>query len=257
MNKKLDIGIIGGGAAGFFAALSAKAHWPEAKVSVFEKSDKLLAKVKVSGGGRCNVTHHCFQISQMAKNYPRGSKQLKKAFGQFQAKDTVEWFQSRGVKLKTEEDNRMFPTTNNSQTIIDCLTSEAERLGVFINKKSPVQEIKPLKNGIELGFSGENKIQLDRVIVATGGSPKIGGFDWLANLGHTIVPPVPSLFTFNFPGNSVSQVNGPCGTQCFGTHTRHQTRKQRTVIDYTLGNEWSRRIETICIRCSHSKRIQL
>ena len=130
----MNVGIIGGGAAGFFAAIQCAIHNPEANVVLLEKSNKLLAKVKISGGGRCNVTNATFNNSVLSKNYPRGEKFLKKCFSQFSTKDTVEWFESRSVKLKTEPDNRMFPVTNSSQTIIDCLLHEVQKLGVVIKK---------------------------------------------------------------------------------------------------------------------------
>ena len=143
----MNVIVIGGGAAGFFSALSCKKHHPEYSVTLLEKSDKLLAKVKVSGGGRCNVTHACFENNQLAKFYPRGGKQLKKSFFQFNTKDTVQWFESRGVKLKTEADNRMFPVTDNSQTIIDCLMNEANKLGVKIQKGISISEIRKTGKG--------------------------------------------------------------------------------------------------------------
>lgn len=203
----LKVAVIGGGAAGFFAAISCKNHHPSAQVTILEKSDKLLSKVKVSGGGRCNVTHACFSNSQLVKFYPRGEKQLRKLFNHFTTTDTVEWFESRGVALKTEADNRMFPVTDNSQTIIDCLFSEVKRLGVVIRKKSPVIRISRTDGGFELEVTGKSQV-FDKVIVASGGSPKLAGFDWLASLGHEIVPPVPSLFTFNMPGNPVKELMG-------------------------------------------------
>ena len=151
----MKVAVIGGGAAGFFAALSCKEHHPDAVVTIYERSDKLLAKVKVSGGGRCNVTHACFNISQLSKFYPRGEKFLKKSFTQFNTNDTVKWFEDRGVKLKTEADNRMFPVTNNSQTIIDCLMDEAKRKGVTIKLHSPVTYTLPLlSTAIEVAISG-------------------------------------------------------------------------------------------------------
>jgi len=203
------IAIIGGGAAGFFAAINAKAANPAAQVCVYEKSNKVLAKVKISGGGRCNVTHACFSPAQLAKHYPRGSKQLKKAFGSFNAQHTVEWFQQRGVALKTEADNRMFPSTDSSQTIIDCLWAEAERLGVEVRIQCGVQRIEALPNkGFQLALSNGSQQAAAAVIVATGGSPKAAGFDWLAALGHSIELPVPSLFTFNLPGDAVRQLMG-------------------------------------------------
>lgn len=204
----MEIAILGGGAAGFFAAISCKQHHPQAKVVQYEKSAKLLAKVKVSGGGRCNVTHSCFTISQLAKHYPRGEKFLKKSFEIFNTNDTVKWYESRGVKLKTEEDGRMFPITDNSQTIIDCLTQEADKLGVIVKTQSPVIGIERLDKSFLLKFSEGNEKQVDKVIVATGGSPKIEGFNWLADLGHKIEPPVPSLFTFNMPKNDITELMG-------------------------------------------------
>ncbi len=203
----MKIIVIGGGAAGFFAALSCKKHHPEYSVTILEKSDKLLAKVKVSGGGRCNVTHACFANSQLAKFYPRGGKQLKKAFFQFNTKDTVQWFESRGVKLKTEEDNRMFPITDNSQNIIDCLMREADKLGVTIQKGISISGISKKDEQFILN-TGTKEIIADKIIIASGGSPKMEGFNWLKQMGHTIIPPVPSLFTFNMPAESIKKLMG-------------------------------------------------
>lgn len=203
----MKIAIIGGGAAGFFAALSCKKHHPHATVVILERSDKLLVKVKVSGGGRCNVTHACFENSNLAKFYPRGGKQLKKAFAQFNTKDTVQWFESRGVKLKAEEDNRMFPVTNDSQTIIDCLMREAEKLGVTIKRGAFISGISPRGKGYALTVGG-NEMLADKIIIASGGSAKPEGFNWLKDLGHSIVPPVPSLFTFNMPSEPIKELMG-------------------------------------------------
>ena len=204
MDGAWKVAVIGGGAAGFFAALSAAQHHPSAQVVLFEKTAKLLSKVKISGGGRCNVTHHCFSPSALSKHYPRGGKQLKKALGTFQASDTVAWFESRGVALKTESDGRMFPTTDSSQTIIDCLLHEADQRGVDVRLQSPVQELTPLTQG---GFT-LNGERFDRVVVATGGSPKREGLAWLEALGHTVINPVPSLFTFNMPGSEITALMG-------------------------------------------------
>ena len=203
----LKVAVIGGGAAGFFAAISCKQHYPNAKVQLFEKSDKLLAKVKISGGGRCNVTHACFTNSQLVKFYPRGEKQLRKLFNHFSTTDTVDWYQSRGVKLKTEADNRMFPITDSSQSIIDCLTQEAARLKVQIRMKTAVRSVKRQGDGFQLGLAQRTE-SFDKLIIATGGSPKLAGFDWLAELGHDIIPPVPSLFTFNMPGKPIRNLMG-------------------------------------------------
>ena len=203
----MKVAIVGGGAAGFFAAFSVKDHNPESQVTIFEKSDKLLSKVKISGGGRCNVTHACFQVSQLSKFYPRGAKQLKKAFSIFQPKDTVAWFRARGIDLKTESDGRMFPVTDDSQTIIDCFLHEAQIKKIQIVKQSRVNELHPEKSGFTLVFN-ESKKHFDKVIIASGGSPKARGFEWLQNLGHAIINPIPSLFTFNMPEEPVKELMG-------------------------------------------------
>ena len=203
----MKVAIVGGGAAGFFAAFSVKDHHPESQVTIFEKSDKLLSKVKISGGGRCNVTHACFQVSQLSKFYPRGAKQLKKAFSIFQPKDTVAWFRARGIDLKTESDGRMFPVTDDSQTIIDCFLHEAQIKKIQIVKQSRVNELHPEKSGFTLVFN-ESKKHFDKVIIASGGSPKARGFEWLKNIGHSIINPIPSLFTFNMPEEPVKDLMG-------------------------------------------------
>ena len=203
----MRVAIIGGGAAGFFSAFSVKEHHPNSKVTIFEKSNKLLSKVKVSGGGRCNVTNACFSPSQLSKSYPRGGKHLKKAFSVFQTKDTVEWFSRRGVELKAEEDGRMFPTTDNSQTIIDCFLKEAAQNNIKILEQSPIRKIVPENEGYTLHLEGTYE-HFDKVIIATGGSPKISGFYWLQQLGHSISSPLPSLFTFNIPGDQVKILMG-------------------------------------------------
>jgi len=203
----MNIAIIGGGAAGFFAAFSVREHHPDAVITIYEKSDKLLAKVKISGGGRCNVTHACFKPSQLSKFYPRGEKQLKKAFSQFNTNHTVKWFQSRGVELKAEADNRMFPITDNSQTIIDCFLREAQLKKITILQKSPIIKISPKGVVFELQLKTKS-ILVDKVVVATGGSPKIRGFEWLSELGHEIIAPVPSLFTFNMPKEPIKKLMG-------------------------------------------------
>ena len=203
----MKVAIIGGGAAGFFAAFSVKEHHPNAEVLIYEKSDKLLSKVKISGGGRCNVTHACFKPSLLSKHYPRGEKHLKKAFSVFQPNDTIDWFAKRGVVLKKESDNRMFPETDDSQTIVDCFLKEVHSKGIKILKNSAVISLTEKENGICLDLIS-NKQQFDKVIIATGGSPKLRGFNWLQNLGHTIVEPLPSLFTFNMPSESIKELMG-------------------------------------------------
>ena len=208
MQDEVNIAVIGGGAAGFFAAISCKVHHPHYNVTIYEKTDNLLAKVKVSGGGRCNVTHACFSVSQLAKFYPRGEKQLKKAFEYFNTNDTVKWFESRGVMLKTEEDGRMFPVTDDSKTIINCLLDETHKLGTGIEVHKPIMAIEKEEEGFKLTLREDKTIHVDKVIVASGGSPKLEGFKWLQDLGQAIEPPVPSLFTFNMPQEPIKELMG-------------------------------------------------
>lgn len=203
----MRIAIIGGGAAGFMAAITAKKSSPDSEVLLFEKSNKLLSKVKISGGGRCNVTNACFSISELSKKYPRGGAFLKKSFSQFFTKDTVEWFESKGVKLKAEDDNRMFPITDNSQTIIDCLLNECNKAGVEINLQSSINKISKRENTFDLDINTQT-IGFDKVIIATGGSAKKQGFDWFSDLQLSIVDPVPSLFTFNMPNEDIISLMG-------------------------------------------------
>lgn len=206
--------VIGGGAAGFFAAIHAALANRKAKVIILEKTTKLLAKVRISGGGRCNVTHQCFSINEMSKKYPRGEKQMKQLLHSFMTTDTIEWFESRGVKLKAESDGRMFPITDDSQTIVDCLMRESQKLGIEIRLNCDVLQIVPClgvtpsQTTFELQLRGQEKIICHKVIVATGGSPKESGLAWLKELGHEVETPVPSLFTFNIPNNPIVKLMG-------------------------------------------------
>lgn len=200
--------VIGGGAAGFFCAVNAARMNSSLKVLLLEKSNKLLSKVKISGGGRCNTTHACFEIPELVKKYPRGQNFLKKSFHQFYTKDTIDWFEERGVQLKTEEDGRMFPVTDNSQTIIDCLLIEADKYKVAVQLQTGVTSIQKKENKFELQLSNGDIISADFVCVATGGFPKANMFDWLTTTGHAIATPVPSLFTFNMPGNPITSLMG-------------------------------------------------
>ena len=206
MQKKLIV--IGGGAAGFFCAVNAARLNPDLKVVILEKSTKLLAKVKVSGGGRCNTTHACFEIPDLVKKYPRGQNFIKKAFHWFNTNDTVQWFAERGVILKTEADGRMFPVTNDSQTIINCLLKEADRYGVEIILQSEVTAINCNNGVFELQTSNCKLQTATHICIACGGYPKTTMFEWLKKTGHHIEEPVPSLFTFNMPGNPVTQLMG-------------------------------------------------
>lgn len=198
MSKK-KVGVIGGGAAGFFAAVNAARIHSDVTVTIFEKSREVMSKVRISGGGRCNVTHHCYDPEILSRAYPRGSRELRWAFEQFQAADTVEWFQKRGVKLKTEDDGRMFPVTDDSATIINSLKAEADKYQLTVKTRSRVDKIEPLKNDrYKLLVRNEKPQVFDIVVIATGGSNRLSTYDWLRDLGHSIEEPVPSLFTFNF-----------------------------------------------------------
>ncbi len=201
--------VIGGGAAGFFAALSAKEHHSEAEVILLEKSDKLLAKVRISGGGRCNVTHDQPNSRKLAANYPRGERFLRKSFEHFSVKDTISWFDQRGVQLKSEADGRMFPISDDSGTIIRCLMDEVGRGGIRIMRQSGVKAImvKPAA-GFTLHMESGGTLEADRVIITTGGNPKPESYAWLKELGHAITPPAPSLFTFNMPGEEIRSLMG-------------------------------------------------
>jgi len=204
----MNVVVIGGGAAGFFSALTCASTNKKTKVVILEKTDKLLAKVRVSGGGRCNVTNACASIEEFASNYPRGSELLLEAFNVFNNKDTIEWFKKRNVNLKTEADGRIFPITDNSQTIVDCLINEAIKLNIEIRTKYAVQSIK--KDGDKFHILSSNNIEIiaDRVIIASGGYPQLSQYDWLRKLSLTIETPVPSLFTFNIPSSPLKELMG-------------------------------------------------
>jgi hypothetical protein len=199
------IAVIGGGAAGFFAAIHASG--PGIRVLLFEKSPKLLSKVKISGGGRCNVTHRPMEISKLVKNYPRGEKFLKKAFAHFSIPDTFSWFESRGVSLKIEEDGRVFPKSNTSQTIVTCLEEEAKKLGVQVQTSNGIKSLLPKDQGYVLG-TDKGEVVVSKVIVASGGHPNLGAYDYLNSLNHNLIKPIPSLFTFNTPQEPIRELMG-------------------------------------------------
>lgn len=181
---------------------------PHLDVIVVEKTGKLLSKVKVSGGGRCNVTHACSGIAELVKNYPRGGHFIKKAFQHFSAHDTVSWFEQRGVQLKTESDGRMFPVTDSSQTIIDCMLQEVDRYKVGIRLHHDVKALSFKDSIWTVSFGNQEQLQADYICVACGGYPKSAMYEWLKATGHGIEEPVPSLFTFNMPGNSITGLMG-------------------------------------------------
>lgn len=204
--------VIGGGAAGFFCAVNAARLNPSLQVQLIERSSKILSKVKISGGGRCNLTHASDDIQEMSRCYPRGERFVKKTFHQFFTQDTINWFQERGVECKTEADGRMFPVSDSSQSIIDCLVRESNLHHVEVLMNCEAREIAEGKAAGDKKFliktsTGKN-IDADYVCVAGGGYPKAAMFDWLTSLGHQIAAPVPSLFSFNMPGNPVTKLMG-------------------------------------------------
>lgn len=204
--QPLRVVVIGGGAAGFFGAVACAASHPHTQVILLEASRQPLAKVRVSGGGRCNVTHACFDPINLVQNYPRGEKALQGAFSRFQSTDTVKWFANQGVKLKTEADGRMFPTTDSSETIIDCLTKAADLAGVELLTGKTVVSVVKQTIGFEVELKTGEKIKCDRILLATGSNPL--GYQIAQALGHTIEPPVPSLFTFNILDKHLKELAG-------------------------------------------------
>lgn len=200
--------VVGGGAAGFFCAIHAAIENPSLKICIVEKSNKLLSKVRISGGGRCNVTHACDAIGEMVKKYPRGSNFLKKSFHHFFTNDTVNWFEQRGVKIKTEDDGRMFPVTDTSQSIIDCLMKEVNKHHIEIILNHEIKNLSFRNENWILLDQNSNEKQTDFVCIAAGGHHKMAQFNWLKNLQHQIVDPVPSLFTFNVHQHPLKHLMG-------------------------------------------------
>ena len=200
-----DVLVIGGGAAGFYAAIHVAEHSPGRKVAIVERGNEVLSKVKVSGGGRCNVTHAEFDPKELSKNYPRGEKELLGPFYNYASGDTINFFEERGISLKIEEDGRMFPVTDSSQTIIDCFLSEAKRLEVAIHYKSPVVGLLKEAN-TWLVKTKSASFKAKNIIMATGSNPKV--WELLRNQGHAVIEPVPSLFTFNIKDDRIANIPG-------------------------------------------------
>jgi predicted Rossmann fold flavoprotein len=208
------IAIVGGGAAGFFAAIACARANPGNQISIYERGPEFLTKVRISGGGRCNVTHACFDPRAMSESYPRGERALIGPLNRFSPGDAVEWFEERGVKLKTESDGRMFPVTDSSETVIECLFNEAKAAGVRLLTRSGVETVHAGSGGFELDFGGGITAHADRLLLATGGSRSAVGAEIARSLGHTLAPAVPSLFSFHIaepwlrllPGVSVQNV---------------------------------------------------
>lgn len=205
--KNAKLTVVGGGAAGFFCAVNAARMHPLLEVTIVEKTNRLLSKVKVSGGGRCNTTHACFEIPELTKKYPRGQNFIKKALHWFNTNDTIKWFAERNVELITEKDGRMFPATNDSQTVIDCLLQEAGKYGVNILMQTEIKSITVVTDKFRLETQ-KDTILSDYICIACGGYPKLPMFNWLLALGHIIETPVPSLFTFNMPGDTITELMG-------------------------------------------------
>lgn len=200
-----DLVIIGGGAAGFFTAINAAEMAPKARICILERGKELLTKVRISGGGRCNVTHAEFLPRELTRNYPRGEKELRGPFHAFMTGDTIEWFEKRGVRLKTEEDGRMFPESNSSETIIGLFLQEAKRLNIEVLTKRAVQSLKQHDDRWEITTSQES-FTAEKILVATGSNPKI--WEMLQDLGHKIIPGVPSLFTFKIADERIKGLPG-------------------------------------------------
>lgn len=204
----LKIVVIGGGAAGFFSAIRAAECNPSAEVIILERGKDVLGKVKVSGGGRCNVTHACFVPRELAKHYPRGEKELLGPFNQFACGDTIDWFAKRGVETKIEDDGRMFPVTDNSQTIIDCLLQAANKAGIMLHTGQRVEQLIPPTTDKPrwIVVTADRRYQADRVMMASGSSTAV--WEVLEKLGHKVIPPVPSLFTFNVKDPRIKDLLG-------------------------------------------------
>lgn len=202
----LHVVVVGGGAAGFFGAIACATAHSHVQVTLLEASRQFLSKVRISGGGRCNVTHACFEPSLLVQHYPRGGKALRGAFSRFQPRDTVQWFAAHGVTLKTEADGRMFPTSDDSGTIVDCLLQTARSAGVMLRNGTAVSEIIPQKPGYTIILKSGERLGSDRLLLAMGSNPQ--GYQLIRRLGHTIESPVPSLFTFNVTAPQLTELAG-------------------------------------------------
>jgi len=203
--EQFDIIIVGGGAAGFFTAINAAENNPELKILILERGKEVLTKVKVSGGGRCNVTHAEFIPAELVKRYPRGEKELRGPFHNFMTGDTIAWFEEHGIKLKTEEDGRMFPVTDSSQTIIDCFNQECQKLGIQIRKGQSLKSFSKENDWWQVN-TNSNSFKCTKLMLATGSNPKV--WSLLEKMGHQIVPAVPSLFTFNIQDPRIKDLAG-------------------------------------------------
>ena len=223
----LDVLVVGGGAAGFFAAIACAEADPTASITLLERSARPLNKVRISGGGRCNVTHDMMDPGLLVRNYPRGGRALRGPLHRFGPRETITWFAARGVELKTESDGRMFPTTDDSETIVSTLVNAAEHAGVRLRLRAAVTDVRRNETahgvssgGFSITVTGEDTLRADRVLLATGSNPR--AYDWAASLGHTIVPPVPSLFTFEIDD---PRLGGLAGISVPDAHVRLEGTK--------------------------------
>lgn len=248
----LDIAIIGGGAAGFFAAITAKRRLPEARVTIFEQAKKVLAKVEVSGGGRCNLTNSFANVTDLKQVYPRGFRLMKRLFKIFDHESTYQWFTDNGVALITQDDQCVFPQSQDSHSVTDCLTAQARRLGVKVCTQHTLTSLKSLENGNwELHFKEQQPLVFNRIAITTGGSPHLSGLQYLADIGHEIAMPVPSLFTFNITDKALRSL--------MGTVVKHAavsipSTKLRTT-DELLITHWGMSGPAILKLSSHAARI--
>lgn len=197
MDRAFDLVVVGGGAAGFYGAIQAAELYPGLKVLILEKSNKLLAKVRISGGGRCNVTHCCFEAVKLSHHYPRGERFIRNVFKRYGTEETLAWFASQGVEIKSEDDGRMFPITNSSATIIECFLTRAKELNIKIETNAEVVSIHSVEGGFEVLTRTAASYRAQRVLVCSGGHPRPDAYNFIAAIGHRVNKPIPSLFTFN------------------------------------------------------------
>ncbi|NJK62981.1 MAG: NAD(P)/FAD-dependent oxidoreductase [Synechococcaceae cyanobacterium SM2_3_1] len=221
-SPSLRVVVIGGGAAGCFGAITCAQSHPHTRVTLLEAGPHFLSKVRISGGGRCNVTHACFDPALLVQHYPRGGQALRGPFTRFQPRDTVAWFAHAGVKLKTEADGRMFPVTDDSATVVDCLIQAATQAGVQLRSHSPVTQVEPQDQQFKIQLKTGETLICERLLLATGSSPQ--GHRLARGLGHTLIPPAPSLFTFNIPDPTLHQLAGVSVEQA---HLRLQVGSER------------------------------
>ncbi len=223
--------VAGGGAAGFFGAIAAAEADPAARVTLLEKSPELLAKVTISGGGRCNVTHHCFDVDRLVRNYPRGQRELIGPFHRFQPRDTVQWFESRGVPLKVESDGRMFPVSDSSASIVQCLRHAAQEAGVQVHTGRGLRALHPRADGgFELDLTTGERIEADRLLLATGGNKATAGYALAASAGHAIEPPAPSLFTFNIEDPTLHALAGIAVAEAAAVSPQHRLEQRGPLL---------------------------